>query len=146
MSQSPEIIQIRKIFAEQDGAQRDGVDETLKIIIAITSVLISFISTNFSKLPTPSNQVTLIKVSLACSAICLLLSVLRVYQNKVGIPKQAIAKAANIVQKSSTVQEILQGLGSLSIDHSVMYRYSIPLIVATFCVSILTLVVSTLIS
>ncbi len=146
MSQSPEIIQIQKLLAEQDDAQREGADETLKIIIAITSVLISFISTNFSKFPALSIQATLIKVSLACSAICLLLSVLRVYQNKVGIPKQAIGKVSNIVKKSNTAQEALQNLGSLSIDHSVMYRYSIPLIVATFCISILTLVVSTLIS
>lgn len=146
MSQSPELIKIQKVLAEQDAAHRKGQDETLKIVVAVVSVLISFISTNFYKTQFSMCQTILIKASLVSGAICLLLSLHRIYQNNVFVPKKAIGHISNVLNSASTPEEALQKLGSLLIDHSVLYKYSMQLIFATFCLSILTLVVSTLIS
>lgn len=144
MDQSPEVIKLQKILAEQDEKHRNGQDEVIKIIVAIVAVLISFIATSFSKEGLSCTQVLLIKSSLLSATICLLLSVQRIYHNQTFVAHQAIKYISNTLEKCSTPAEALSHMKGLSISHGFLYKYSFHVIVATFCISISTLSLSAL--
>jgi hypothetical protein len=136
---------IRKSLSDLTKTHRDGQDELLKILIVVITVLISFISTSLSKVGLSCLQLILIKTSLVASTTCLFLSLYRIYYHQVKIPSQSLDHTLEIVLKCKSSEEALPLLqAGVSISNNYCYKHSNPVIVFSFCLSILSLVCSVL--
>ena len=147
MSEDKELAAVSRlsiILAEIEQKRRDGEFEFLKIVITITSVLISFIATSYTPHAIPSNNLCLIKIALVTSAICLLLSVLHIYQNKAEVHVQNLKSFGETLDSNKSASVALGKMGNLLVEYGKLYKYSIHIVVFSFCLSILSLVSSVL--
>ena len=138
MEDKAALNDLRKNLALLDEKRRVGKDETAKLILAASTILMSFIAISMSK---DASGVVFIKVSLVSLSLTIFLCLYQFYLNNVLLHSKVIGEISEAIQEESSAQAAWDRVRSLNIPNSWVLQKTPILSFLTFTVALISLVV-----